>query len=397
METAKYIAHKIFLNLNSNIDLYIFVIALLALLFLNSKRVFKNSKSNSVLSLIMICVSSIIVFDTIGSISLDFKNYYAAIIDNISTTIQYVSIELLSLVWLYYVLVELELNYKFKKTYYAITILPTAFIVLTTISSPWTGLMFFIDDLNNYYRGPLYVLHASIPTIYLVISAIFTIIKYKKEVLSDKKDTYLQIFLYSVIPIIGGIIQVFNKGSNYFTLSVVISIDMLHLNSIKKDAILDPLTKLNNKIQFNSYLEKKVISIEEYNLYVLFFDMNNFKSVNDNFGHLEGDKAIITVSNVIKSTFYGAEAFCARCGGDEFGVVVEANEEQLHNYINNIHKQLEQISSKLPYILSVSIGYARFDLEANNSLEELIKIADNNMYENKEKMKRNHNLTKQPL
>lgn len=120
----------------------------------------------------------------------------------------------------------------------------------------------------------------------------------------------------------------------------------------------------------------------------LFIDINNFKPLNDNFGHEVGDQALISLADSMKGTLREADII-GRLGGDEFVALLQATSGDC---IDTIMKKLETKfkanlqSQGLPE-LSLSIGYAMLT-QHNETFADLLKRADEDMYEKKQAYKR---------
>jgi len=152
-------------------------------------------------------------------------------------------------------------------------------------------------------------------------------------------------------------------------------------------AIKDPLTGLYNRYYLFDCARKSLQKLhrEHKCAIVVFFDLDNFKYVNDHFGHKEGDRVLTEVAQILKSTFRSYD-IVARLGGDEFAAYIESPISQA-----NDQEELEQLLTLLvqriethfqTYQISASYGTAIFPREGEN-LNELIEIADKRMYEKK--------------
>ncbi|MCR5144717.1 MAG: GGDEF domain-containing protein [Lachnospiraceae bacterium] len=144
------------------------------------------------------------------------------------------------------------------------------------------------------------------------------------------------------------------------------------------------LTGLKNRAAFDEALKK----IPKEKLVVIAIDANNLKDFNDNWGHSAGDELLIFVANKLESVFGKDNAY--RLGGDEFGVLIESDEEETtlliekFNTLLNDHNELnEKYSDSIS--VSASLGYAK-GIEAG-TIEEVLKLADQRMYEDKERHK----------
>lgn len=145
----------------------------------------------------------------------------------------------------------------------------------------------------------------------------------------------------------------------------------------------DSMTGLYNRTYLNQLLEQKIA--EDINI-VFMFDIDKLKYANDNFGHAEGDKLIKSFADVLKQAFR-EDDLTARIGGDEFvAFTYEGNQETAKSIvkrINNLIKLNNKNRQDKHLNLNVSTGYAVNN--NNQSIEELMKKADDLMYKNKMK------------
>lgn len=146
----------------------------------------------------------------------------------------------------------------------------------------------------------------------------------------------------------------------------------------------DALTGLPNRLLFYDRLEHglELAKRHNWNLAVVFIDLDNFKKINDEFGHDIGDKVLLTISKRLKENTRSNDTIC-RLGGDEFlYLLMEVKNERA---VNKIIKKLiqliecpcEDLEPKL--IVKASIGVSFFPKNGDN-LEALIKLADEAMY-----------------
>ncbi|WP_158584153.1 substrate-binding and GGDEF domain-containing protein [Salinibius halmophilus] len=138
----------------------------------------------------------------------------------------------------------------------------------------------------------------------------------------------------------------------------------------------DELTGLNNRRGFMQLVENRLNNSPQ----VLYFgDMNNLKTINDQFGHHAGDKAICLIAEAIVQVFPG-NALCARIGGDEFVVMTE---RKIDGLAGLMQAQLNTFKERytLNYPLSIAFGVAESS-EAKD-ISELLSIADQRLYQAK--------------
>lgn len=152
-------------------------------------------------------------------------------------------------------------------------------------------------------------------------------------------------------------------------------------------SITDELTGLLNRRGFFTLAEQqmKVFSRMKGNLVLLFADVDNFKSINDTWGHQMGDEALIAIANIFKDTFRESDII-ARMSGDEFAILFIDTPEQNISVINSrLQKNIQQFNSRgaAPYKLSISIGMVIYDHRRPRTIDELLNEADSLMYREK--------------
>lgn len=175
---------------------------------------------------------------------------------------------------------------------------------------------------------------------------------------------------------IGAVLQMLKLGRN--------------MESVKQLAYFDILTQVYNRTALNEDMEKyERTKKTKKNFGIVVFDVNNLKWVNDNLGHLAGDKLLQNASAVIRDGFaeYG-KAY--RFGGDEFVVIMEEGAKERYSYgIHQMELLLAKHNGKCKKDEEVSIAYgvAYYDGSDEQTLWQVHEEADVQMYERKKKMK----------
>jgi diguanylate cyclase (GGDEF)-like protein len=156
-------------------------------------------------------------------------------------------------------------------------------------------------------------------------------------------------------------------------------------------ALTDELTGLYNRRGFMAVAERQMRLGRRTGRGMLLFimDVNGLKSINDSFGHLEGDCALKRTSAVLEETFRDSDVV-ARLGGDEFAVLaIEAAGHSEPTIGARLFERLKSISAEQSrYEISLSVGVARFDPRNVTSIGELMVKADQAMYEQKRRRSR---------
>jgi len=147
---------------------------------------------------------------------------------------------------------------------------------------------------------------------------------------------------------------------------------------IRKKAFIDPLTKVYNRQYLSEFLERT--SLQNY--YLMMIDLDNFKRVNDNYGHDAGDEVLIAVAKIIKSNIRN-EDILIRFGGEEFILLVDKKDREdsitVAERIRKAVMDLEIYSNANRIKMTLSIGVNPAPYNAKD-IEEAIKIADEQLY-----------------
>ena len=156
------------------------------------------------------------------------------------------------------------------------------------------------------------------------------------------------------------------------------------LGKLQKLAITDGLTKLYNSRHFYNQLEVEIGRFSRYNhpLSLLLLDLDNFKVYNDSYGHLEGDKVLVRISQIIKSCLRKIDS-AYRYGGEEFTVILpETNGQKANNVAQRIRTavELESFYPEPGKAVSITVSVGVTEYFKNEKLSTFIQKADQAMY-----------------
>lgn len=152
-------------------------------------------------------------------------------------------------------------------------------------------------------------------------------------------------------------------------------------------ATLDDLTMISNRRGF-ALLAEKALQMSARNglpASLIAIDLDKFKQINDQFGHTEGDKALIAFTDILKNTFRESDLY-ARMGGDEFSVLLtNTTEEQALDSMMRLRNQVNDFNEKsgFQYQLEFSAGICPVDFSHKPDLNNLLEKSDQLMYKNK--------------
>lgn len=149
-------------------------------------------------------------------------------------------------------------------------------------------------------------------------------------------------------------------------------------NFLAEMAIKDEITGLYNKRFFEFLIDKYENS--DYEIGILFIDLDNFKEINDKYGHYMGDLILKKVGEVIRNSIRDLD-YAFRYGGDEFVILLFTSNDVLQIVAQRLFEKVNSIEIN-GIKVSASIGAAHYKTDSN-SLKEVIKIADERLYEAK--------------
>jgi len=164
------------------------------------------------------------------------------------------------------------------------------------------------------------------------------------------------------------------------------------LKETEFEATHDPLTGLFNRTALEQLFkyEKNRADVLGRKVAFLFIDLDNFKSVNDRYGHAEGDRVLREIARIIRESIRGSD-IAVRIGGDEFLIILPNSDVKASKSVGErIRKVIEETFRD--YKISASYGISIYPDEGK-SLEELIDLADKRMYE----MKKNRRIKDQAV
>ncbi len=149
-------------------------------------------------------------------------------------------------------------------------------------------------------------------------------------------------------------------------------------------AYTDGLTQLGNR----RHLEGVVADYEKNKLpldfTVIAIDVNGLKNVNDTKGHEAGDELLVGTATCLKRAFStSSTATISRMGGDEFAVILVANRSELDKRLNNLTRYLANYKGKYINGVAVAVGFVCINENTEMNVDEMFKVADQRMYEDK--------------
>ena len=258
------------------------------------------------------------------------------------------------------------------------------FISIAYVANP----LFWINE-NNELNALYFPLMFAVPSLYLIVGFIFSVAYAFRSELREEKRRYLVIGSVPFGVMAFGMIQVVALNAPTFCFGCTIMWLWFYIQNTKALISVDDLTHLNNRGQINRYLEQIRYS-EDSRVIILMIDIDRFKGINDRYGHAEGDRALVIVSDALRQTCdqINASVFLGRYGGDEFTIIIQnpKDEDHTERLITLLRNNLaeKQQENSLPYELDVSIGYDEVT-DGNDSVYACMTRADEKLYIDKQR------------
>lgn len=265
-----------------------------------------------------------------------------------------------------------------------ILLLPLLINGIMAFVSYSVNLLFYVTSENTYERGPLFFILPCVSYFYFGYNLYFI---YKQR----KRFSWWELRIFNLFYIAAGVftgIQI--VYSSYLTIwnGTAMMIVIIYIFILNDQVHRDRLTGLENYSSYERYIEN--ISFKRINkLFIINIDIDDFKSVNDKFGHNEGDEALKMFANLLIESFSLRRKKLIRVGGDEFLILLEVERQEIvDNYIQNLNKNIEEYNKtkEKPYELKFSYGVACCS-NAKEDIHDILKCADKLMYEQKKSRK----------
>jgi len=167
----------------------------------------------------------------------------------------------------------------------------------------------------------------------------------------------------------------------YAIITTLAAVLRKQLLTAKKTSNEDFLTKISNSRAFFNYASMEVERLKRYKapFTIVYFDVDDFKGVNDNHGHNAGDALLVGLARAIRNHIRPTDVV-ARMGGDEFAILLlETNPEQARTAVGKLDEVMRDSMKSNGMNITFSIGVVTF-LTPPKSMDELVRLADEMMY-----------------
>lgn len=234
----------------------------------------------------------------------------------------------------------------------------------------------------------------AVPCVYIAATGLYTLRRAMHEEDPIERRRHLFVGLFPLMVVAGGLVQILVlPDTPVFCFCCAILMLAFYIDSQDTRISTDPLTGLNNRGQLIHYITQKVnLRREGRRTFVVMLDVNDFKAVNDTYGHAEGDRALVLVADALRNALRGhvAPTFAARYGGDEFILIVHpVDAGEVDALIAELRAQIDALcrARATPYALTVGVGCAELAGEGD-TFPKCMQRADEKLYIDKAAMKK---------
>ncbi len=370
------------MNLTSNLILNAYSIALLILIYIQSKKQSGENYLQYKLYIGLLQITTLLlIVDTFSRFDGNAGTIFT-IINYAGNFLIFLLGPVLPSLWLLYAQYQIfHDEEKTKSWMYPLIAISIANAVMLVMSQFW-GWYYTIDAGNIYHRGSLFWIPVSI-IFGLSLAAFVLIVANRKKI---EKRYYFSLIFFAIPPFICVLLQVIFYGISLMLNSVALSLLVVFFNIQNHSMNTDHLTGAFNRKRLETYMNEKIsMSNEARTFSAILIDIDNFKAINDTFGHNMGDDALETSVKLLKGCVRSLD-FIARYGGDEFCIILDTSSpDDLEATVSRINASLLIYNQQTlkPYQLGFSMGYAVYNYRSHMKMEEFQKHIDVLMYENK--------------
>lgn len=268
----------------------------------------------------------------LSTVLLEYLDFCPIFITEVITTAYFIFTPLMGMVYFLYSSSVIYDDEHLLKVMFVGSI-PGILYVFLVLSNSFTNLLFSLDSINGYVRGPLISTTYIIFYIYCLISVLLVIIN------KHKVDYHIYKIL-AVFPMIAVIVIVVQQLYPSIILSgtaATMALLIIYLHLQNKQITIDSLTNLPNRSELFSMMEILIHKNNDIPFILMVISLRDFKRINETFGQLKGDEFLKLISSYLCSITNPLSVY--RFSGDEFAILIQSN---YHDETNNIVKELNK-------------------------------------------------------
>lgn len=289
--------------------------------------------------------------------------------------------------WLCFTLARFNSKVTDSRKTQLLTAIPAALVPVIHIIGFFTNENVITLPDGTWTYGICHLIITCIHLSYIVAATVIAIHKYRHATSHSEQRLCVAFVSFMVPFVVAGIVDSFIINTPVVAACIMVSLTFVMMSMQESRISTDALTGLNNRRRADAFLEESLTHVSpESPLFLFIIDMNDFKTINDTYGHLEGDYALQLTADALRAVSAQVDAFAARWGGDEFVVICTemagGEPERIVALIKNTLTNMVA-TADVKYNLTCSIGYAVCESPAEGC-PHLISRADRMLYEVKQ-------------
>ena len=277
-----------------------------------------------------------------------------------------------------------------SRTQKILLFLPFLAILLLIYTTMFTRWIFYYSAEGEYMRGPLYFVLAAAAFAYVLIPLGLILYRIASTPSPSYRKEQLYLFTFALLPVLAGAVDYYIPHLPVMELAILIIILLAYIAFQDRLIYVDPLTGMHNRRVADKHFMSQ-LSLAALDNPLLFFlaDCDDFKIINDRFGHLEGDRVLKIVGGELEKLSIIYKCYVARWGGDEFVLIarkdsIPAPEALIQQFYDNLGERGK--AEQLTYDILISWGYVECD-DASKNTVDIFAEAESRMYKAKERNK----------
>lgn len=367
------------IDIITRIDIHIFAILICIVIWadIHTQDIYWQHSSRIYLLLLQLCIFS----TTLEAATWLLRGQVTQQFNFIFNTLYFMITPLPQLFWSLYV--EKQFFWKKGKFHNLLPklCLPVLISEIMLLINCFYPFIFGADPSGRYYRLWGY------PLLMVICYSLFgyTLIRiiYGRNQLGP--NLFWSLVIFHLPPLIGGLLQGFMYGTSFIWPGTALALLIGYINIQNKRLVTDYLTGAYNRREMDRYMSQRISGPRSPAFWGILIDIDNFKEINDNCGHVIGDEVLIKTVKLLQSSITPRD-FLARYGGDEFFIILnEENTDKIKRTITRIEYNIEKFNqrSNYPFKLSLSLGYDLYDVTHAMDVTEFLKHIDRKMYKTK--------------
>jgi diguanylate cyclase (GGDEF)-like protein len=285
-----------------------------------------------------------------------------------------------------FVVEKLDVTYLQKGAGKWIRQIPAFITTVLIATSPLTGLVTQLSEEGYFVHGPIYLPTVALSSLYLVYIAALALSRMLKNKTSFQRRAHGALLVSVLIIILFIVVDGFFAKASILPAAIFAVILVIFVTLQQSNINSDALTGMNNRRRAEAYLSDRLTAVSEEDPLILYIgDLDSFKKINDTYGHIQGDEALIIASRALMEVAAKYDAFAARFGGDEFLFAWrpgKGNSAEPEGLMEEVNALMAEYAAGKPFKIHMTSGFVTCT-NPKIPLTTCIERADEMLYRNK--------------